>query len=159
MRGNDLLKHISTQYGANKNNLKRILKHAVPKGSIIYLMSDIAEPNYFDFLNENYIVYRYFDFAELKALVLNEDKKESDNAMLYSVEKNILQYSHIKIVRARNCPKILYTNSSHTIPWWLKLIGLYNYLTTDFVKRDYFYKPNLLRQHIIRELKSNPPRH
>ena len=159
VRGNDSLKHISNQYGANQNNLRRILKHAVPKGSIIYLMSDIAEPHYFDFLNENYIVYRYFDFPELKALVINEDKKEIDNAMLYSVEKNILQYSHIKIVRARNCPKLLYTNSSHTIPWWFKLIGIYKYITTDFIKRDYFYKPNSLLQHIKRELKPNPPRH
>ncbi len=103
VRGNDSLKHISNQYGANQNNLRRILKNAVPKGSIIYLMSDIAEPHYFDFLNENYIVYRHFDFPELKALVGNEDKEEIDNAMLYSVEKNILQYSHIKIVRARGC--------------------------------------------------------
>ncbi len=159
VRGNDSLKHISNQYSANQNNLRRILKHAVPKGSIIYLMSDIAEPHYFDFLNKNYIVYRYFDFPELKALVMNKDKKEIDNAMLYSVEKNILQYSHIKIVRARNCPKLLYTNSSHTIPWWFKLIGLYKYLTTDFIKRDYFYKPNSLLEHIKRELKSNTPRH
>ena len=159
VRGNDLLKHLSTQYAANRNNLKRILKRAVPKGSTIYLMSDIAEPHYFDFLNENYIVYRYFDFPELKALVSNEDKKESDNAMLYSVEKNILQYSHIKIIRARNCPKLLYTNSSHTIPWWFKLVGVYKYLTTDFIQRDYFYKPRLLLRHIIRELKPNTPRH
>ena len=159
VRGNDSLKYLSTQYAANRNNLRRILKHAVPKGSTIYLMSDIAEPHYFDFLNENYIVYRYFDFPELKALVINEDKKESDNAMLYSVEKNILQYSHIKIIRARNCPKLLYTNSSHTIPWWFKLVGVYKYLTTDFIQRDYFYKPRLLLRHIIRELKPNTPRH
>ena len=159
VRGNDSLKHISNQYGANPNNLRRISKHAIPKGSIIYLMSDITEPHYFDFLNKNYTVYRYFDFPELKALVINKDKKEIDNAMLYSVEKNILQYAHIKIARARNCPKLLYTDSSHTIPWWFKLIGLYKYLTTDFIKRDYFYKPNLLFRHIKRELKPNTPRH
>ncbi len=159
VRGNDSLKHISNQYGANQNNLKRILKHAIPEGSIIYLMSDITEPRYFDFLNKNYTVYRYFDFPELKALVINKDKKESDNAMLYSVEKNILQYSHIKIVRARACPKLLYTNSSHTIPRWFKFIAIYKYLTTDFVKRDYFYKPDLLFRHIIKELGANTPRH
>ena len=159
VRGNDALKHISNQYGANQNNLRGILKHAVPKGSVIYLMSDIIEPHYFDFLSKNYIVYRYFDFPELKALVSNIDKREIDNAMLYSVEKNILQYSHIKIVRARNCPRLLYVNSSHTIPWWFKLIGIYKYLTTDFIKRDYFYRPNSLLQHIKSELKRNTPRH
>ena len=67
VRGNDSLKHISNQYGANQNNLKRILKHAIPEGSIIYLMSDIAEPRYFDFLNKNYTVYRYFDFLGIKS--------------------------------------------------------------------------------------------
>ena len=72
-------------------------------------------------------------------------------------KKNILQYSHIKIIRARNCPKLLYTNSLHTIPWWFKLVGVYKYLTTDIVKRDYFYKPNLLLRHIIRELRPNTP--
>ena len=159
VRGNDSLKHLSNQYGADRKNLRRILKHAIPEGSIIYLMSDITDPHYFDFLNENYIVYRYFDFPKLKALVINEDKKESDNAMLYSVEKNILQYSHIKIIRARNYPKLLYTNSSHTIPWWFKLVGIYKYLTTDFVRRDYFYKPNLLLRHIKKELSPNTPRY
>ncbi len=159
VRGNDALRLISVLYGADQNNLSRILKHAVPKGSIIYLMSDIAEPHYFDFLNEDYIVYRYFDFPELKALVINKDRKKIDNAMLYSVEKNILQYSHIKVVRARKYPKLLYTNSLHTIPWWFKFVGLYKYLTTDIVKRDYFPKPHLLLRHIIKQLRSNPPRY
>ena len=99
-------------------HLKHIINRAlsIDKGCKIYIMSDIRDRRYFDFLKKDYRVYRYFDFPELEALVSKNNDSEIDNAMLYSVEKNILQYAYTKIGRAKTTPRILYVNSSFNIP-------------------------------------------
>ena len=106
------------RYWNRPRHLKHIIKRVkLPfKGCIIYIMSDTPDPRYFDFLKKDHIVYRYFDIPELEALVSKNNGCGIDNAMLYSVEKNILQYAYIKIIRAKSAPKILYTNSSFNIP-------------------------------------------
>lgn len=161
VRANDLYYYPSIRYGTDPRNLKRIVERAVPKGSTLYVMSDINNPRYFDFLKKNYTVYRYFDFAELRSLVSGTNKEQIDNAMLYSVEKNILQYAHIKIVRAKSSPKLIYTDSTHEIPWRYRLPSIYEYLTTDILNRDPTYRNSLRKtiRHIQVALKSNSSRH
>lgn len=136
VRANDAFYYPNIRYAADPKHLKRILKRAIPEGSVLYIMSDIGNPYYFDFLKTDYRVYQYFDFPELKALVANENKKEIDNTMLYSVEKNILQYAHIKVTRAKGSPNLIYTNSSHKIPMRYRLLSIYEYLSTNILKRD-----------------------
>ena len=136
VRANDAFFFPNIRYGADPSHLRQLIRQAVPEGSIIYIMTDIGNPHYFDFLKKAYRVYQYFDFPELKALVSNENKKEIDNAMLYAVEKNILQYAHIKIARAKRVPKLLYTNSSHKIPLRYRLSCIYEYLTSNILQHD-----------------------
>ena len=119
IRSNDFyVMQDSSRYWNTTWHLKHIINRnrSIYKGCKIYIMSDIQDRRYFDFLKKDYNVYRYFDFPELEALVSKNNDSEIDNAMLYSVEKNILQYAHTKIVRARNSPEILYMNSSFNIP-------------------------------------------
>ena len=134
VRLNDISYYPHLKYAANTCHIKQLAKQAIPKGSIIYIMSDISNPRYFDFLKKDYTVYQYHDFPELKALVLNDDTQEVDNAMLYSVEKNILQYAHIKIVRTKRRPKLVYLNASFETPLRFRLQRFFEYLSTDLLK-------------------------
>ena len=136
VRANDAFHFPNIRYGADPRHLTQLIRQAVPEGSVIYIMTDISNPHYFDFLIKTYRIYQYFDFPELKALVSNENKKEIDNAMLYAIEKNILQYSHIKIARAKRVPNLLYTNSSHKIPLRYRLSCIYEYLTSNILQHD-----------------------
>ena len=128
VRANDILFFPHIKYAADPCHLKHIVRRAVPKGSIIYAMTDISDPGYFDFLKEDYTVYQYLDFPELKSLISSEDGLEIDNAMLYSVEKNIMQYAHTKIMRTKRQPRLLYINSSYKVPLKYKFSCLYECL-------------------------------
>ena len=141
-------------------NRPRHLKHIIEwvkspfKDCIIYIMSDTHDPRYFDFLKKDHVVYRYFDFPELEALVSKNNNGGIDNAMLYSVEKNILQYAYIKIIQARSAPKILYTNSSFNIPL-LTVPNKYlllKYLCKRFLRHSSTYGKLLIIIRKIREL-------
>ena len=103
-------------YWNRPRNIKRIVNKVVCKGSKIYIMSDIYDRYYFDFLKKDYVVYQYHDFPDLKALVSKNNGHEIDNAMLYSIEKNIFQYAYIKIKRMNHSPKIFYIDSSFNVP-------------------------------------------
>ena len=124
------------RYWTSHRHLKHIINHScsVYKGRNMYIMSDIQDRCYFDFLKKNYKVYRYFDFPDLEALVSKNNDCEVDNAMLYSVEKNILQYAHIKIVKSKYYPKIIYIDSSFRIP----LLSIHPlYLRPQFLRRRF----------------------
>ena len=118
IRKNDLYQYRMTDflYWNRPRNIKRIVGRVVRKGGRIYIMSDIHDRYYFDFLKRDYVVYRYHDFPDLKASVSKNNKHEIDNAMLYSVEKNIFQYAYIKIKRMNATPKIFYIDSSFNVP-------------------------------------------
>ena len=111
------------RYWNTRRHIKHIINYGRPslKSRRIYIMSNIQDRRYFDFLKKDYNIYRYFDFPELEALVSKNNDYGVDNAMLYSVEKNILQYAYIKIVRAGHNSEIRYINSSFNIP----LLSLY----------------------------------
>ena len=134
VRANDMLFSMGHRYSTNRHHLKNIVKYAIPKTSIIYVMTDIKDPHYFDFLKKDYIVYQYFDFPELKALIFNEKVAEIDNAMLYSVEKNIMQYAHTKLLRARGHLTFIYTNSSHGPSWRYKIFDFFAFLPGFWTK-------------------------
>ena len=123
------------RYWNSTRHLKHIINRgrSLPKGSKIYIMSDLHDPHYFDFLKKDYIVYQYFDFPELEALVSKNNDSEIDNVMLYSVEKNILQHAHIKMVRAKDYPQIIYINFSYNIP----ILSIHpQYLHPQFLRRQ-----------------------
>ena len=61
----------------------------------LYIMSNIEQSDYFDFLKPKYDIYRYTDFEELRGRFV--DREEIDHNLLYSVEKNIMRYAPIKI--------------------------------------------------------------
>ena len=131
VRAGDAAHYMHIKYASDAHHLQHIVSCAIPKGSTIYIMSDIPDLCYFDFLKGDYIVYQYSDFPELKALVLAENDRDIDNAMLYSVEKNIMQYAYTRITRTKRYPKILYANSSLRVPMNYRLVRLYECLTRD----------------------------
>ena len=153
VRANDALYYPHIRYAAAPYHLKHIVKRAVPKGSIIYAMTDISDPDYLDFLKKDYTVYQYLDFPELKALVSSEDDLEIDNTMLYSVEKNIMQYAYTKIVRSKRYPKLLYINSSFAVPLRYKFFCLYEYLLSAIRYHKYHKARRKLRTVIMNLLR------
>ena len=93
-----------------KQQIKSVLTHAVCKGARIYIMSDIHQQDFFDFLKPDYRVYRYYDFPQLKQLVSGE-KGFVDNVMLYLVEKSIMKHATVKILPPHKGPMIYHLNS------------------------------------------------
>ncbi len=69
------------------------------KGLPLYIMSNIAEPDYFNFLKHEYDIYRYTDFEELRERFVGQEVIDHD--LLYSVEKNIMTHALVKIFSKR----------------------------------------------------------
>lgn len=86
------------RFAVSPKQIKTLLGYAISKDSRLYIMSDIKRTEHFDFLKEDYQVYRYHDFPELKRLVSGEETDDIDNVMLYLVEKNIMKYATVKIL-------------------------------------------------------------
>ena len=103
-------------------------------------MSDIRDPDYLDFLKKDYIAYQYNDFPELKALVSGDNGRQIDNAMLYSIEKNIFRYADVKFVRSNRAPELIYTNFSLRIPWTHRFFALYTFLKHRSFKNYFKYR-------------------
>ena len=93
---------LQQQSQALKKSLSRTIAMAY-KNSIgdlpLYIMSNIAEPDYFNFLKSKYDVYRYTDFKELREQFVEQEV--IDNDLLYSVEKNIMRHALVKIFPKR----------------------------------------------------------
>ena len=96
-KGNPANREPLLRFATTKKQIQTMLSYAISKGSRIYIMSDIRNPEYFDFLKQNYRVYRHHDFPELNKLISDEDGNGVDNVMLYLVEKNIMKYATVKI--------------------------------------------------------------
>ena len=110
-----------------KNTIRRL---RIPGKTKIYFMADIQNHDNLRLLKGYPNLYRYSDFPQLKALVSDKNRQAINNAMLYSVEKNILQYAALKIMpfQALTGLPIVYTNSSHRIPWRYKFLAWYKSL-------------------------------
>ena len=65
------------------------------KSMPLYIMSNIMDADYFDFLKPKYSIYRYTDFEKLVEQVSQDGVL--DHNLLYSVEKNIMRYAAVKI--------------------------------------------------------------
>ena len=65
------------------------------KNTPLYIMSNIMETHYFDFLRPQYNIYRYTDFEELKRWFSN--KQEIDHNLLYVIEQNIFKHAAVRI--------------------------------------------------------------
>ena len=114
--------------------IRHMFNSMVTKEAPVYIMSDVRNPRYFDFLlKEGYQIYRYYDFPVLEQLVSGENGRLVDNAMLYSVEKNIMQHATIRIMPYRN------TNRRHTI-----YAGIENCLPLN-----YKYSPAMLPYNLV----------
>ena len=61
----------------------------------LYIMSNIMDADYFDFLKPKYNIYRYTNFEKLVEQV--SPNGTIDHNLLYSVEKNIMRYAAVKI--------------------------------------------------------------
>ena len=85
------------------------------------------------FLKHHNKVYRYCDFPELKALISGAKESVINNALLYSVEKNILHYATIKIVPFQPLSglPIAYGNSSFKIPYRYRWLAWYKSLSSN----------------------------
>ena len=95
-------KLLKKQSSTLKNSLSRTIKMAYEKsiGDLpLYIMSNIVEPDYFNFLKPKYEIYRYTDFKELRKRFVGQ--KAIDHDLLYSVEKNIMCHALIKIFPQR----------------------------------------------------------
>lgn len=103
------------RFAASKRQIKAVLSYAISKGSRIYIMSDVQNPQHFDFLKEDYQVYRYYDFPQLNALVSGENGSEIDNVMLYLVEKNIMKYATVKILPPHRGPMMYHLNEVYNL--------------------------------------------
>ena len=97
---------------AAKEQIESVVQNAIRKGSRLYIMSDIHQPDFFDFLKSDYQVYRYYDFPKLKELVSGE---KIDNVMLYLVEKNIMKYATVKILAPHKGPMIYNLNTLYDL--------------------------------------------
>ena len=86
----------------NKYMIKNKVKEAVRKtqGRWIkkvpfYIMSNIMETNYFNFLKSKYDIYRYTDFKELEERLIQDGV--IDYNLLYMVESEIMRHALIKV--------------------------------------------------------------
>ncbi|MCY4260018.1 MAG: hypothetical protein OXC91_07115 [Rhodobacteraceae bacterium] len=93
---------LKQQSSALKKSLKKTIKIAYKQsvqGLPLYIMSNIAEPDYFNFLKRKYDVYRYTDFKELRERFVEQEVIDHD--LLYSVENNIMRHALVKIFPVR----------------------------------------------------------
>ena len=121
-RGNDMSPRASWKQSTSSSHIRDIIKEKIPKGMRIYIMTDVTKPGYLSFLEKDYTVYRYYDFPELKNLV-SGDKSPVDNAMLYSVEKNIMQHAYVQLTRTDGVSRIIYTSCTYKIRWRYKILS------------------------------------
>ena len=105
-----------------KNILRNLDKHPdINRNSVIYLMTDEPDPQYFDELNRAYInVLTYRDFPQLKALLT----EIGNNFLLYCVEREIMLFAGLQIQSNRHFPSGYYLRDYHTIRFWGKTIPL-----------------------------------
>ena len=103
------------QFAFSSKQVKTLLSYAISKGSRLYIMSDIRNPNYFDFLKEDYHVYRYHDFPELTQLVSSEQGSAIDNVMLSLVEKNVMRHATVKIIPPRKGMMMYHLNEVYDL--------------------------------------------
>ena len=61
----------------------------------LYIMSNIMDDDYFNFLKPRYDIYRYTDFDELRERFSR--KEEIDHNLLYAVESNIMRHATVRI--------------------------------------------------------------
>ena len=123
IRGNDMSKYASYKQALSSSHIGDIINRKIPKGMKIYIMTDITEPGYLNFLEKDYTVYQYYHFPELKKLVSGV-KSPIDNAMLYSVEKNIMQHAYVKLVRTDEVSRVIYTHCIYKVLWRYRVLSV-----------------------------------
>ena len=64
-------------------------QHGVPDGSVIWLMSDERDPDFWEPLKRHYRIVRYCDFPRLAALVSSQGERRPDNYLLFATEVEI----------------------------------------------------------------------
>ena len=102
-------------FAAVKEQIKSVLEHSIAKGSRLYIMSDIHQADFFDFLKSDYQVYRYHDFPKLRKIVSGEDGSKIDNVMLYLIEKNIMKHATVKILPPHKGPMVYHLNTVYNL--------------------------------------------
>ncbi len=111
-------------HAALASNIKRLVHRACPHGTKLYIMSDIHDAEYFDFLRNRYDVYTYRDFPELKCLIDNASHA-ADNHLLYAVEKNIMDHALVKLVAHRRSLYHFQSDFIYSVPRTIRYIYEY----------------------------------
>ena len=126
-------------FSSSKKSIKSVLEHSIAKGSRLYIMSDIHQPDFFDFLKSDYQVYRYHDFPKLRQLVSGENGEKVDNVMLYLVEKNIMKHAMVKILPPHKGPMVYHLNTVYNLSILKKTpvlqVGAFKRAVYNFIRR------------------------
>ena len=125
-------------YMTDPRQIKKNLKRLGGKNDTVYIISNISDPNYFKTLKKRYTLYQYHDFPELKALISGDNRQPINNALLYSVEKNILELAALKMIPFKDLSglPIIYSNSSHKIPWRYRFAAWRSSLSPKFFSKN-----------------------
>ena len=87
-------------YTSPKMILRKCKKH-IPKNANLYLMSDESASRYFDLIQKNYQIYRWYDLPPVKEAI---KKRPNDNYFLFAIELAIWKGGKIRISTNKNLP-------------------------------------------------------
>lgn len=76
------------------DKIREVVSQVMPKGSKIYILTNERDKDYFNSLKNDYDVFQYFDFPELRELV---ECEQPDNFQLFEIEKLIFENANTKI--------------------------------------------------------------
>ena len=84
-------------YLTEPEGIRDRLRELVPDGSVLFVMSDERDPNFWAPLRRHYRLVRYTDMPRLAALVSRAGGRAPDNYLLYAVEKEIAARAWMRI--------------------------------------------------------------
>ena len=128
----------------------------LPRGSHLYVMSDILDFNHFDPLKRDYRVWRYHDFPQLRSLIPSvteeegQDRSGADNFFLFSVELELMRRAPIEIHTEKQ-PWLTH-NDKEEVYW------LFNRLPTRDKEREIRRSLESLKNKLLRSLRNKLPR-
>ena len=112
-RGDRLQTHPVVKRRTEPVNIRaRLRELGVRDGDPVFFLSDERDPRFWRALGRYYQIVRYTDFPQLTALVDGKGKPDTDNYLLYEVEKAIMRRA---AVRVETIPGPNYTPSHATL--------------------------------------------
>ncbi|MDO9161088.1 MAG: hypothetical protein Q8N35_09100 [Methylococcaceae bacterium] len=98
VRRGDMLSMVETypnlKHDTHPDQIIATISKVLTRKSNIYILTNERDRNYFNPLNNDYIVFQYFDFPELSELI---ECEKPDNFLLFEIEKLIFENANTKI--------------------------------------------------------------